>query len=781
MRRADSVSRAALGIGGRAVGLCTLLVAATARADPPPITHPPPTPPPAPAPIPELIPPRLVEAGTVAYPEGAQGDAVVTLTLVVNRDGTVRSAEATRGDEPFASAAVAAARSFRFEPATRGGQALAATIHFEVRFEAPTPSPDVTSPNSANTPNATNGSATSPNGAATSPPPKNQTTTSSGPSLSNNEVVVTGNRPAPGVTSMTRAEVRQLPGAFGDPFRALDAMPGVTPIISGLPYFYVRGAPPGNVGYFLDGVRVPYLFHVGLGPSIVNPAMVDSVVLYPGGYPARYGRFAGGIVSGETTAPRTDAHGEGNVRVFDLGGVVETGFAGGRGTVLLGGRYSYTAAAVSLISPSTELDYRDYQARVSFDITPHDRVSTFAFGSYDLLGQKQPQGLRILFGTEFYRLDTRYDHFYGDGNSIRFAVTLGYDQTRIDVDRNAQDKMLGARFELNHHLSSHVLLRGGMDGTVDAYTSTSSSYVDPADPTVIAVNALFPPRNDYAFGAWADVVADVTPGLEVTPGVRVDVFESNGVTKPAVDVRLAGKVRVTDRLKLIEAFGLAHQPPAFVVPVPGLTPGTLANGLQSALQASAGTEFQLPAQITATTTLFYNAFFNMNDDLGTNQTNVTNLDQRSLGEAYGFELYAHRALTSKLGGFVTYTLSRSTRSLGNEHFVSAFDRTHVGNVALAYDLGRNWRAGARFMFYTGVPKRPDIPPGLIQPPRTTSTEREPGFYRLDVRVEKRWNLKGTTWISLVFEMLNATFHKETVSNTQIGPVTIPSIGVEAGF
>ena len=35
-------------------------------------------------------------------------------------------------------------------------------------------------------------------------------------------------------------------------------MPGVTPFASGVPFFFVRGAPPGNVGYFLDGVRVPH-------------------------------------------------------------------------------------------------------------------------------------------------------------------------------------------------------------------------------------------------------------------------------------------------------------------------------------------------------------------------------------------------------------------------------------------------------------------------------------------------------------------------------------------
>ena len=51
------------------------------------------------------------------------------------------------------------------------------------------------------------------------------------PALQNKieDVVVRGERVEPGRTAtLSRTEVRQIPGVFGDPFRAIEIMPGVT-------------------------------------------------------------------------------------------------------------------------------------------------------------------------------------------------------------------------------------------------------------------------------------------------------------------------------------------------------------------------------------------------------------------------------------------------------------------------------------------------------------------------------------------------------------------------
>ena len=600
------------------------------------------------------------------------------------------------------------------------------------------------------------------------------------------EVTVEGERAAPEAKSFSRAEVRQLPGAFGDPFRAIEALPGVTPIASGVPFFYVRGAPPGNVGYYLDGVRVPYLFHIGLGPSIVHPGIVRRVDLYPGGYPARFGRYAGGIVAGETTEPRNDLHGEGNIRLFDLGAMVESGFADGRGTVLLGGRYSYTAAIVSLIAGDVTLDYRDYQARVSYDLTPRDRISTFAFGSYDLFGETRNGVLDVVFGSEFYRLDTRYDHFFGHASRLRTAVTLGWEQTRVAQQRNATNTMVGSRLEVVHPIDAELTVRGGTDVTMDAFGSTELEFDDPDDPEVKKRNALFPKRRDLALGGYLEATVRAAPEVEISPGLRTDLYTSVGTARVGVDPRLAARFFVTDRFRIVHALGISHQPPSFVVPIPGLKPGTLKGGLQRSFQTSAGVEADLPEDFTGTVTVFHNAFFNMTDTLSTSSGEFDVFaDQRALGSAIGFELLIKRRLTKRLGGFVSYTLSRSMRSVGREKFPSAFDRTHVGNAAIAYDLGKKWRAGTRFVAYTGVPKTSPTS-GLIVEPRPRHPERSPGFYRIDIRLEKKWRVGKRGWMAGVLEVLNTTLNKETFASStgtseEIGPVTIPSLGLEGGF
>ncbi|WP_434041656.1 MULTISPECIES: TonB-dependent receptor domain-containing protein [Sorangium] len=741
-----------------------------------------------------LVPPTPLTPLAAGYPDGAHGDATVRLVLTVNADGTVRSAVPEAGPEPFASAAVAAATSFRFAPATRDGAPVAARIRVEVRFtEAPPPAPPA--PPGA-TPPAPAAPGPGPAPPASGPPPAPPQPL---------EVTVRGELPAPGVSTLSRGEVRLVPGAFGDPYRAIEMLPGVTPIVSGLPFFYVRGSPPGNVGYFLDGIRVPYLYHLGLGPSVIHPGIVDRVDLYPGGYPARHGRYAGGIVAGETTPPLPDWHGEGSLRLLDVGGLVEGPFAGGRGVALVGGRYSYTALLFSLAAPGVVLDYWDYQARISYEVVPGGRLSLFAFGARDYLADEEHGQQTTLFDTTFHRLDLRYDHAYGAGSALRGALTLGHDETGIGDDQSALTRSLGARLTLDHRLRDGTPIRAGLDAVIDGNSFDLGIDAEPPPGGVEDDDSPFPDlfstRYDVTVGGYIESDIAVTPRLRVTPGLRLDLYHSDSEVALAVDPRLSARLTVAPGVTFVQAHGLASQMPSFIVPVPGFRP-SLGDGLQRSFQSSAGVELELPEDITASATVFHNAFFDMTDALG-----VGGIDGdegalgRALGAATGVELSARRRLTRRIGGFASYTLSRSTRSFGRTTQVTSVDRTHVANLALTYDLGRGYRAGGRAVFYSGLPQKVG---GALPPPGSgvpggpepaaggqARWERLPPFLRLDVRLEKRWSVGKTGWLSLVLDVLNTTLSKEYIPGIcdafspcepeEIGPVTVPILGLEGGF
>jgi TonB family protein len=763
------------------------------------------------------------------YPEGAQGEASVALELTLTADGAVTTAVALEGSEPFASQAVEAARAWRFQPATRDGKPIAAKIKFMVRFVPPR---DVEEP-------------------AAEPPPETLAVKKPGGAPSDKpeepvlEITVVGER-APIRHELARVEIARMPGAFGDPYRAIEALPGVVPIVSGLPYFYVRGAPPGNVGYFFDGIPVPFLYHFAAGPGVLHPAFVERVDLYPGAYPVRYGRFAGAIVAGEMAAPNFRPRAEWNIRILDSGAMVEAPFAGGRGSAMVGGRYSYTGFVTSLLVPEITVGYWDYQARVRYDVGSKDSLELVTFGSSDYVTAIEETYVETAPNTyttvkqkntvvdvNFHRLDLRWDHQIEDGK-WRNALMLGRDRSGAgNGEINVYNYMVGLRSEMQQKLTPKIRLRAGADalfetlvqeiddGDNDVDVDSEPAPAQPDLPPGQMPPGQMPPgqmppvemfedeqqgdddpdfgfnrrRKDFTLGLYADVVWDIAPKLQIIPGLRLDLFISGSDAALGFDPRITAEYELSKKLKVVHGLALVHQAPSFVAAVPGFKP-SLAGGLQTAVQHSAGLSYDLPAGFSSSLALFQSAFYDMTDLISVLQLEQTAQDEagrrggdvvdfRTGGHAYGLELMVRRSLSRRLGGFLSYTLSHSRRFARRISGPATTDRTHVLNVAASYDLGKDWRLGGRVLFYSGIPAQVAYLDAARHPPRT------PPFWRLDFKLEKRWYVQRPhRWWGFNIEMLNATLNKEQLSGScnaydcvyeEIGPVTIPAIAFEGAF
>jgi hypothetical protein len=798
-----------------------------------------------------LTPPAVQSSTDVPYPPGGRGEASVVLELVVDKDGRVSRALVVEGEPPFAEQARSAALRWIFAPARRGSTPVPARVRARVDFHA----------DAASSPPLSSAPPTGAAPAGTSPTPGASSAASLAPASSPAsdeplEVDVRGARREIGQTTLSSDDVREMPGAFGDPFRAIEALPGVIPVVSGFPFFYIRGAPPNDNAYLVDGIRVPLLFHVGIGEGVIHPALIDHVDFYPGAAPAAYGGVAGAVIDGRTREPATAAHGEANVRLIDTGALVETPLADGRATALVAGRYGYPGPIVSAITPTIQLGYWDYQARATLRVGDRDTLGVFAFGSHDYLGTAptnngQTGAMVEALGSDFHRVDLRYDRAI-EGGRLRVAATLGYDsmggaaQGEQGAVTTVTDLSAALRLEAEKQLSPAVRVRGGADARIDDYAFAQGQPPNDGNgpPDAQVPSSADPPPTNFTAGVHADVVWRVAPRVEIVPGVRADVYESTRATgpsgaaaqttAPALDPRLSARVTLAPQVAWLSTFGLAHQypalrvggVPALITTVPGFPGGD--GQLQTAAQASQGVEIGLPADVTVTATGFLSGWSGLTDltanclqimpastPAGATGMNgpgpapppyVCPDNAPVHGLAYGLELLVRRPLSKRLSGWVSYTLSRSTRE---EHFLtptggdveatvtSDYDQTHVLNAILAYDLGLRWRVGGRFVFMSGTPYS-NLSGNVPVPPY--NAYRDPPFYRVDVRLEKRWPLGRNGSIAFVAEGQNVTLSKQVTpfglscvgtagpqsqttqcSHPSIGPITIPSIGVAAYF
>jgi hypothetical protein len=267
--------------------------------------------------------------------------------------------------------------------------------------------------------------------------------------------------------------------------------------------------------------------------------------------------------------------------------------------------------------------------------------------------------------------------------------------------------------------------------------------------------------------------------------VRLDVFVSDDTTLVGVDPRILAEFDLSPTLMVTQGVGIVHQRPSFTIPLAGLQPVT--DHLQKSVQASSGVRLKLPEDVSASATAYGALHLDLSDPIAASRLGGGDPflvpPQRWLGRSYGLELMMQRSLARKLGGYLAYTLSHSERSLERRNEPAPYDRAHVVSGAAAYDLGRSWRAGVRASFYTGFPMEVAYVEAASDPPRSSP------FFRLDWRLEKTWPL-GHGTISLVFEVLNTTLQREELrggcsahvcKSEVIGPVTVPSLGVEAAL
>lgn len=429
------------------------------------------------------------------------------------------------------------------------------------------------------------------------------------------ETVVRGDRERTEVSRITLrdAELREVPGTMGDPFRVVMLLPGVGSMLSGVAYPVVRGSQPASTGYFLDGIRIPILFHLFLGPAVIHPDFLDAIDFYPGTPPPQYGRLMGGAIDGRLSRPRDDrVHGSAYADFINAGFFIETPFKSTGTNVSLAGRYSYTPWIIALAAnslqdpappgrtnPKVVLDFWDYQARVEQDVGK-GKLRLFAFGSSDTFGSQAQDALgdTALQSIIFHRVDLRGRYPVGKGE-FEVGGTWGLDRFSV-VSRGPDtgDEIyidqgtLSGRVGYNVPLTERLLLRTGAD--VD-HKRAIVDLIRLEDGEEVEEDSIHAPVALATFaGAYAEAVWTPDAKWTVVPGLRLDSYHlSGGFDHKVIEPRLTVRHKLTDTLTLKGGAGLFHQPPTTLISLPVVDVGSLLLGLQEGVQMSVGAEWKV--------------------------------------------------------------------------------------------------------------------------------------------------------------------------------------------
>ena len=605
--------------------------------------------------------------------------------------------------------------------------------------------------------------------------------------------------------SLRGDELRTLPGSLGDPFRAVGLLPGVATPVPLLPVYVVRGASPGMNGFYLDGMRVPQLFHLLVGGGVVHARLVEQMDFYPGAYDASFGRYAGGIIDAKTRAARSDGyHGELELRLFDLSALVELPLPKDV-RITLSGHYGYPGPIIHAIDSRVDVGYWDYQLRLDWK-----GLTVQALGSYDSVSISDPSlsggsgnpPVDNTFRTTFHRLQVRYRHQIGR-HAVEIGAVGGIDEMTIFQGNGVRKMALNLRAQAQL-VWPKIKLRLGTDTEFSRFSAQNFGDVDvrarPDD-----IGDLGGSRDGIVASAYAVLSVEPLPWLTLTGSGRIDLYHAGAVTLLGIDPRFQVRARLTDFLLIHAGIGYYQQPPSFPVALPGIDTYALSLGLQHATHAAVGQELTLPYSLSLTLAGFYQKYQNSNDVvIDFTPQLCTSPPPESLsgyaavitrqvdGASYGMELMLRRH-HGRFTGWVAYTLSRAERAFTCGLRPADYDQPHVLNTVAQVRLPWNLMIGGRFFYSTGRPVT------ILKPPDGSATvrnaDRLPDTIQLDLRIDREWIFKSFA-LDVFLEAVNVTYSQAVFGLTypREGSITrydqpqlngfrwvLPSIGVRGRF
>ena len=611
-------------------------------------------------------------------------------------------------------------------------------------------------------------------------------------------------------TQIPAEQARRVPGTQGDVLKVVENMPGVGRPPAGTGQLVVWGAAPNDTRVYIDGVRIPLLYHFGGYRSVLSSDFVQSVELAPGGYGVEYGRGLGGIVTVNTKPiDLSGFHGSAQADFLDASASASAAVTD-RFRVAIAARKSYLDALLPLVTSSDVgvlypiARYADGQARIAYSLSKTETIEADAMLSSDAVDRTVASADPQTEGSQtqtmkWYRLMLRYRRELEGGGVVTIVPSFGADSSSL-VSRfgggaptalTDDAKVFGLRGTYRARIAGGVTATGGVYIVGSAATlHRAGSISSPPREGDIAVFGQAP-SDQVGVDDWNAVVASAAAfaefdvpffegRLHVVPGIRFEPYvitasrrtpvvaatPSIGVFTDSTEIepRLSASYALSSRAKVKAAWGLYHQAPA-----PEDLSAVFGNPLLDTSRAHHflfGGETELTKTLHAEVTTFYTT----SSDLAARNPSPTPLlaqalEQVGSGRPYGAQVFIRQELAKGFFGWLSYSISRSERqdTTDGRWRLFDFDQTHVLTAVGSYQLPWKFEAGLRVRVATGFPRTPvtgayyDARLDVFEPVfGVQNTTRLPTFFQLDARISKRFSFSKTTELEVYLDVQNVT-------------------------
>lgn len=539
--------------------------------------------------------------------------------------------------------------------------------------------------------------------------------------------------------------IQSIPTAGNDVFKAIKYLPGIEGTEPFSPLYSARGGDPGENRVMLDGITIYNPYHYSTSAGIFNVQTLKSVDLFTGGYGAEFGGSNSSIMYLITKdGNNSELTGEVEPTLMHTKAVFEFP-VGEKSTMMMAGRYFYDLPSYFLLY--TKSYFYDLNLSWSMKINNRNRINVKVFQSKDHDNFEFNQFLGYLsssFGLDIYddfnmSLNNNWNNFAGtfiyksifsprlffrsqvyysghssdnfSGLDFTYEVEEDFGQTsNVKLFYNTQFKAairdLGMKNAFTYKWHAFNETRIGLDYNLYEFTNSASiNNFDKGEelraPGLMAAYV----ENKSTFGPVI-----LRPGLRISKyGYDPDVY---------LEPRVNFMVHINNGLRLKGAFGQYYQ---YIIsmntqeyelsqfldyyyPLRNFSPSKSVHyilGLEKDLFNTTSLAVDLYYKDIRQTYMF---------DLNQSEFEAYTFSdkiQSGTGEAYGMELF-WKGNWNRFSGWISYTLSRSTRSYPNimnsNSFLFDYDRTHSLNMLVNFEPTSRINYSTSLVLLTGNPR-----------------------------------------------------------------------------